>query len=177
VYWKGLEPFELLKYDSHLVAESTLRCINPREPEDFDYSTLLQFASQHRRAVATTSTTRFTLQLQLLQQISSANDYLNYSSRLETSRGRVLNFSVTSFARSRTSRNQLRLVGFVDKLPTYQIYASPPTFYTTHTLSIGTPRTYVKLFGACIRGKQISHVLVWGHAGSLSPVFFASTKR
>jgi hypothetical protein len=37
MYWKGLEPSELLKYDSRLVAESTLQCINYREPEDFDY--------------------------------------------------------------------------------------------------------------------------------------------
>jgi hypothetical protein len=83
VYWKGLEPSELLEYDSRLVAfmqelpfqedkgitdcitlvESTLRCINPNEMEDFDYSAQLQLASQHRRAVATTSTTRLALQL------------------------------------------------------------------------------------------------------------------
>jgi hypothetical protein len=30
----------------------------------------------------------------------------------------------------------------------------------------GTPCTYAKLIGACARGKQISQVLVWGHAGS-----------
>jgi hypothetical protein len=36
VYRKGLVPFELLKYDSCLVAESTLRRIHPREPEHFD---------------------------------------------------------------------------------------------------------------------------------------------
>jgi hypothetical protein len=52
VYWKGLEPFELLEFDSCLVAQSTPRHINPKEPEDFDFS------AQHRCAAATTSTTR-----------------------------------------------------------------------------------------------------------------------
>jgi hypothetical protein len=58
VYWKGLEPSKLLEYDSCLVAESTLQHIDPREPEDFDYSAQLHLVSQHRRAAATTLTTR-----------------------------------------------------------------------------------------------------------------------
>jgi hypothetical protein len=136
-YWKGLEPSELLEYNSDLVAftqelpfqedkgiadritlaESTLRRINPREPEDFDYSAQLQLMSQHRCAAAMTLTTRLVPQLRLLRQIGSANDYFNYSSRLETSRGRVLNYLVSSFARSTTSRNQVRLVSFVDNRP------------------------------------------------------------
>jgi hypothetical protein len=58
MYWKGLEPSEPLEYDSRLVAESTLRRINPWELEDFDYSAQLQLMSQHRHAAATTSTTR-----------------------------------------------------------------------------------------------------------------------
>jgi hypothetical protein len=66
VYWKGLEPSELLEYDSRLVAESTLRRINPWEPEDFDYSAQLQLTSQHRRAAAMTLTTRLAPQLGLL---------------------------------------------------------------------------------------------------------------
>jgi hypothetical protein len=41
VYWKGLEPSELLKYDSRLVTDSTLQHINPRKLEDFDYSAQL----------------------------------------------------------------------------------------------------------------------------------------
>jgi hypothetical protein len=45
MYWKGLEPSEFLEYNSHLVVESTLRRINPREPEDFDYSAQLHLAS------------------------------------------------------------------------------------------------------------------------------------
>jgi hypothetical protein len=45
VYWKGIEPSELLKHDSRLVAESTLRRIDPRELEDFDYSAQLHLAS------------------------------------------------------------------------------------------------------------------------------------
>jgi hypothetical protein len=100
VYWKGLEPSELLEDDFPLVAfvqelpfheekgivdcitlvESILRRINPRELENFDYSAQLQLASQHRRATATTSTTRLAPQLRLLRQIGSANDYFNYSS-------------------------------------------------------------------------------------------------
>jgi hypothetical protein len=63
------------------------------------------------------------------------------SSRLETSWEQVLNYSATSSARSTTSRNQHRLVGFVDKSPTDQSYASPPTFCAMHTLSIGNPET------------------------------------
>jgi hypothetical protein len=46
MYWKGLEPSKLLEYNSRLVAESTFRRINPRELEDFDYSTQLKLASQ-----------------------------------------------------------------------------------------------------------------------------------
>jgi hypothetical protein len=80
-------------------------------------------------------------QLQLLQQIGSANDYFNHSSRLETSRERVLNYLVTISAWSTTSWNQLRLVGFVDKSPTDKSYASPPTFRATHTLFIGKLET------------------------------------
>jgi hypothetical protein len=80
VYWKGLEPSELLEYDSSLMAESTLRCINPKEPEDFDYSAQLQLVSQHRRVAATTSTTRLVPQLRLLRQIGCANDNFNNSS-------------------------------------------------------------------------------------------------
>jgi hypothetical protein len=66
MYWKGLEPSELLEFDSRLVGQSTLRRINPREPEDFDYSAQLHLTSQHRRAVATTSTTRLAPQSRLL---------------------------------------------------------------------------------------------------------------
>jgi hypothetical protein len=69
VYKKGLEPSELLENDSCLVAESTLRSINPREPEEFDYS-----------AAATTSTVHLALQSRLLRQIGSANDNFNNSS-------------------------------------------------------------------------------------------------
>jgi hypothetical protein len=47
------------------LAESTLQRINPREAEDFDYSTQLQLASQHRRVAVMTSTTRLTPQLRL----------------------------------------------------------------------------------------------------------------
>jgi hypothetical protein len=47
VCWKSLEPSKLLEYDFCLVIESTLRRINPREGEDFDYSAQLQLASQH----------------------------------------------------------------------------------------------------------------------------------
>jgi hypothetical protein len=101
MYWKGLEPSELLEYDSRLVAESTLRHIDPRKLEDFDYS------AQHRCTAATTSTTRLALQSRLLRQISSANDNFNNSSRLETSWEQAANYSVTSSARSTTSRNQL----------------------------------------------------------------------
>jgi hypothetical protein len=36
-YWKDLEPSEVLKFGSRLVAQSTLRRIDPREPEFFDY--------------------------------------------------------------------------------------------------------------------------------------------
>jgi hypothetical protein len=61
--WKGLEPFELLEYDSRLVAESTLQYINPREPKDFDYSAQLHLASRHPRAAAMTSTTQLAPQL------------------------------------------------------------------------------------------------------------------
>jgi hypothetical protein len=107
VYWKDLEPSELLEYDSRLVAESTLQRIDPREPEDFDYPAQLHLASQHFCAAATTSTTRLAPQLQLLRQIGSANDNFNNSFRLETSRERASNYSVTSSARSTTSRNQL----------------------------------------------------------------------
>jgi hypothetical protein len=120
VYWKGLEPSKLLEYDSCLVAEFTLRHIDPREPADFDYSAQLHRASQHRRAAATTSTTRLMPQSRLLQQISSANDNFNNSSRLETSREEGAKDSATSSARSTTSRNQLRLVGSIDKLHTDQ---------------------------------------------------------
>jgi hypothetical protein len=109
VYWKGLEPSELLEFDSHLVAQSTLRRIDPRKPEDFDCS------AQHRHAAATTSTTRITPQSRMLRQIGNANDNFNNSSRLETSRERAANYSATSTARSKTSRNQLRLVGSIDK--------------------------------------------------------------
>jgi hypothetical protein len=45
MYWKGLEPSELLEHDSRLVAESTLWRINPKELEDFDYSAQLHLAS------------------------------------------------------------------------------------------------------------------------------------
>jgi hypothetical protein len=107
VYCKGLEPSELLEYDSHLVTDSTLWRINPRRPEDFDYTAQLKLASRHQRAAATTSSTRLALQLRLLQQIGSANDNFNYSSRLETSREQVLNYLATSSARSTTSRNRL----------------------------------------------------------------------
>jgi hypothetical protein len=47
IYWKGLEPSELLENDSRLVVEPTLRHINPREPEGFDYSAQLHLASRH----------------------------------------------------------------------------------------------------------------------------------
>jgi hypothetical protein len=115
VYWKGLEPSELLEYVSHLVAESILWCINPRELEGFDYSAQLRSLEartiqdrllseeEHRRAATMTSTTWLAPQLRLLQQISNANDNLNNLSRLETSHGRVLNYSVTSSTRSTTS--------------------------------------------------------------------------
>jgi hypothetical protein len=63
LYRKGLEPSELLEYDSYLVAESTLRHINPREPEEFDYSAQLHPTSRHQRAAATTSTTQLMPQL------------------------------------------------------------------------------------------------------------------
>jgi hypothetical protein len=83
VYWKGLEPSGPLEYGSRLVAfkqelpfqedkgiadcitlaESTLLHINPKEPEDFDYSAQLQLASQYHRTAAMTSTTRLALQL------------------------------------------------------------------------------------------------------------------
>jgi hypothetical protein len=121
VYWKGLEPSELLEFDSRLVAQSTLRRIDPREPEDFDYSVQLHLTSQHRHGAATTSTTRLAPQSQLLRQINSANDNFNNSSRLETSRKQSTNYSATSSARSKTSRNQLRLVGSNDKLHMDQI--------------------------------------------------------
>jgi hypothetical protein len=80
MYWKGLEPSELLEYNPHLVAESTLRRIDPREPEDLDYSTQLHLASQHRRTAATTSTTQLAPQSRLLRQIGSVNDKFNNSS-------------------------------------------------------------------------------------------------
>jgi hypothetical protein len=66
---------------------------------------------------------------------------LHYSSQLETSQGRVLNYSAISSAQSTTSRNQLRLVGFIDKSPTNQSYSSSPTFCATHILSIGKLKT------------------------------------
>jgi hypothetical protein len=96
------------------VAQSTPRRINPREPEIFDYS------AQHRRAAATTSTTRLVLQPQLPRQLGSANDNFDNLSRLETSRDRAANYSANSFARSTTSQNQLRLVGSINKLLTDQ---------------------------------------------------------
>jgi hypothetical protein len=83
-----------------------------------------------------TSTTQLALQFRLPQQIGCANNNFNYSSQLETSRERALNYSATSSTWSTTSQNQLRLVGFIDKLPMDQSYASPPTFCATHTLSI-----------------------------------------
>jgi hypothetical protein len=60
------------------------------------------------------------LQLLISTRISICHYYFNYSSRLETSPGQVLNYSATSSARSTTSRNQLRLVVFVDKSSTNQ---------------------------------------------------------
>jgi hypothetical protein len=45
VYWKGLEPSELLEYDSFLMVKSTLQRINPRKPEEFDYFAQLHLAS------------------------------------------------------------------------------------------------------------------------------------
>jgi hypothetical protein len=120
VYWKGLEPSELLEYDSRLVAEFTLRHIDPREPKVFDYPTQLHLTSQHRHAAVTTSNTRLAPQLRLLRQIGSANDNFNNSSRLETSWEQASNYSVTSSARSTTNRNQLRLVGSIDKSLTDQ---------------------------------------------------------
>jgi hypothetical protein len=107
VYWKGLEPSELLEYDSHLVAESTLRRIDPRELEDFDYPAQLHLTAQHRCTAATTSTTRLALQLRLLRPICSTNDNFKNLSRLETSQERALNYSVISSAWSTTSGNQL----------------------------------------------------------------------
>jgi hypothetical protein len=83
-----------------------------------------------------TSTTRLAPQLRLLRQIGSANDNFNKSSQLETSRERASNYSATNSAQSTTSRNQLRLVGFIDKPPTAQSYALLPTFCATHTLFI-----------------------------------------
>jgi hypothetical protein len=80
-------------------------------------------------------------QLQLLRQIGSANDNFNYSSQLEFSWERVLNYSAISSAQSTTSRNQLRLVSFVDKLPKDQSYVSLPTFCATYTLSISKLET------------------------------------
>jgi hypothetical protein len=115
VYWKGLEPSELLKYDSRLVVESTLQCINPRELEDFNYSAQLHLASQHRCTTATTSSARLAPQSRLLRQIGSANDNFNNSSRLETSREQAANYSSTSSAWSTTSQNELRLVGSMDR--------------------------------------------------------------
>jgi hypothetical protein len=47
MYCKGLKASELLEFDSRLVAQSTLQRIDPRGPEDFDYSTHLHLASQH----------------------------------------------------------------------------------------------------------------------------------
>jgi hypothetical protein len=61
-----------------------------------------------------------TLHYLLLQQIGSANDNFNNSSRLETSRERAANYSTTSSARSTTSQNQHRLVGSIDKSLTDQ---------------------------------------------------------
>jgi hypothetical protein len=105
VYWKGLEPSELLEFDSRLVAQSTLQHIDSREPEDFDYFAQLHLTSQHRRATATTLTTRLTPQSQLLRHIGSANDNFDDSSRLETSREQATNYSATSSAWSTTSPN------------------------------------------------------------------------
>jgi hypothetical protein len=67
MYWKGLEPSELLKYDYCLVEKSTLGRFKPRKLEDFDYSAQLQLMSQHRHAVVTASTTRLAPQLRLLR--------------------------------------------------------------------------------------------------------------
>jgi hypothetical protein len=55
LYWKGLEPFEVLESNSRLVAQSTLRRIDPRELEIFGHS------AQHLHAGATTSTTHLAL--------------------------------------------------------------------------------------------------------------------
>jgi hypothetical protein len=63
VYWKGLEPSGPLEYGSRLVAFKQELPINPKEPEDFDYSAQLQLASQYHRTAAMTSTTRLALQL------------------------------------------------------------------------------------------------------------------
>jgi hypothetical protein len=62
-----------------------------------------------------TSTSQLVMQSQLLQQISSTNDNFNNSSRLETSRERAANYLATSSAWPTTSRNQLQLVGSIDK--------------------------------------------------------------
>jgi hypothetical protein len=59
--------------DCITLAESTLRRIKPREPEDFDYSAQLRLASQHRRAAAMILTTRLAPQLRLLRQIGNPN--------------------------------------------------------------------------------------------------------
>jgi hypothetical protein len=53
--------------------------------------------------------------LRLLRQICIANDYFNYSSQLETGRGLALNYLATSSARSTTGRDQIQLVGFINK--------------------------------------------------------------
>jgi hypothetical protein len=100
-YWKGLVPFKVLESDSHLVAQSTLQRIDPRELEILDYS------AQHRCATATTSTTRLAPQSGMPRQTIGANDIFDNSSRLETSRDRATNYSVTSSAWLTTSQNQL----------------------------------------------------------------------
>jgi hypothetical protein len=51
LHWKGLKPSEVLEFDSGLMAQSTLRRIDPREPEIFNHS------AQHRHTATTTSTT------------------------------------------------------------------------------------------------------------------------
>jgi hypothetical protein len=67
-----------------------------------------------------TSTTQLAQQSRLPRQIGSANDNFNNSSRLETSQERAANYSATSSARSTTSRNQLQLVGSINKSLTDQ---------------------------------------------------------
>jgi hypothetical protein len=73
VYWKGLEPSQLLEFDSRLVGQSTLWRTDPRKPEGFEYSAQLHSAQHRRAATVTTASTNWQRQRQLRQLVSTRN--------------------------------------------------------------------------------------------------------